>query len=405
MNLQEDLLERFLRYAQMDTQVMLEYVGQRCPTNPKELEFAALLCKELDAMGISYYHDKNGFVIAKMKGSRSDILPIALVAHMDVSFDVPGSGVKPHVHRNYQGQKLILQPDVVLDPEEDPILKDHIGDTLVTSDGTTLLGADDKSGIAAIMSMLRYFTSHPEIPHGDVEAVFTPDEEGGDGMSHFPLKELEAKIAYTIDGGGLGEINYECYHAYTVHVNFIGVAIHPGTARGVMVNALSMMTAFVNMIPRSESPEATDGYYGCYWPESMQGGVEEAHLSVMIRDHNKGEVERRLSALRAFARAVEEAFPGGRIIVEHQLSYENMHESVQKNGVVLERLFDAMRRLDIAPIVEPIRGGTDGSRLTSMGIVCPNIFTGGHNMHSRKEWLSLATLEKACLLAIELVKG
>ncbi|MGL4524063.1 MAG: peptidase T [Spirochaetia bacterium] len=405
MDLKADLLERFLRYVQLDTQVMPEYVGKRCPTNPKQLDFVRMLAQEISDMGIPFYSDEKGFLIARLKGTRPDITPIALMAHLDVAHDVPAEGVMPRVHTDYQGTPLTLEDGVVINPYDDPILQSHIGDTLVTSDGRTLLGADDKAGVAAIMSMLKYFSMHPEIPRGDVEAVFTPDEEGGDGMSHFPIKELHAKIAYTIDGGALGEVNYECYYAYTVKVDFTGVAIHPGTARGIMVNSLSMLSAFVSMIPRSESPEATDGYYGCYWPESAHGGTEKSTLNVMVRDHNKIQVERRLQALVAYAKAVEHAFPGGKVDLHPHLSYQNMSEAVQENKVVLERLFLAMEVLDIHPIVEPIRGGTDGARLTSMGVVCPNIFTGGHNMHSRKEWLSLNTLEKACQLAIELVKG
>ncbi len=404
MNLQEDLLNRFLRYVQIDTPVMPEYVGKRCPTNPNQLKLSALLCRELEAMKIPYYHDEKGFIIASLKGNK-DLPSIALMAHLDVSDDVPAIGVKPQVHRNYDGQAIHLKEGVVLDPQMDKELQACVGDTIVSSDGTTLLGADDKAGVAAIMSMLQYFVLHPEIEHADVEAVFTPDEEGGDGMSHFPLKELRSKMAYTIDAGGLGEINYECYHAYSAHVHFQGVAIHPGSARGIMVNALSMMAAFINMIPRSESPEATDGYYGCYWPADLRGGVEEADLTIMVRDHDKQEVHRRLKALESFAHAVMHAFPGGKVSIESQISYENMAEGIQKNEMVLQRLLQAMKRLDIVPVIEPIRGGTDGARLTAMGVPCPNIFTGGHNMHSRKEWLSLNSLEKACLLAIELVKG
>lgn len=404
MNLQEDLLSRFLRYVQIDTPVMPEYAGRRCPTSPGQLKLAALLRSELDAMNIPYYHDEKGFIIASLKGNK-DVPSIALMAHLDVSNDVPGMGVKPQVYRNYDVQKIVLKDDVVLDPEKDKALQACIGDTIVTSDGTTLLGSDDKAGIAAIMSMLQYFALHPDIERGDVEAVFTPDEEGGDGMNHFPLKELRSKIAYTIDAGGLGEINYECYHAYTVHVHFEGVAIHPGSARGVMVNALSMLAAFINMIPRSESPEATDGYYGCYWPADMRGGVEEADLTVMVRDHDREEAHRRLEALQGFAHAVMHAFPGGKVTIESRLSYANMGEAIEKNKIVMQRLLQAMGKLDIAPVIEPIRGGTDGARLTAMGVPCPNIFTGGHNMHSRKEWLSLNALEKVCLLAIELVKG
>lgn len=405
MDLKSDLLERFLRYVQVDTQVMPEYAGQRCPTNPNEIELARMLTAELDAMGIPYYHDEKGFVIARLQGNNPDIPCVALMAHMDVATDVPGSGVKPQVHHNYAGDPLVLQPDVVLDPGEDSTLKDHIGDTIITSDGTTLLGADDKSGVAAIMSMLKYFIKNPQLPRGDVEAVFTPDEEGGGGMNYFPIQELKAKIAYTIDSGGLGEVNYECYNAYAVQVKFIGVAIHAGTARGVMVNALSMLSAFMNMIPRSESPEATDGYYGCYWADQAQGTIEKAELTVMVRDHKREEADRRVQALEVFAHAVEEAFPGGKVQVTAKLAYENMAKAIRKTPDSLDRLFSAMQRLDITPLVEPIRGGTDGAVLTAMGIPCPNIFTGGHNMHSRKEWLSLNTLEKVCLLAIELVKG
>jgi tripeptide aminopeptidase len=405
MNLQDDLIERFVRYAKMDTQVNTAKAGIECPTNPKELELAALLAGELKELGLEVYSNNQGFVIGYLKGTKKELTPVAFMAHMDTAEGVPASNVQPQVHKNYNGEKIMLKEGTVIDPAVDPDLGKYKGDTIITADGTTLLGSDDKSGIAAIMTALKFLTANPDIEHGDIEAVFTPDEEGGDGMSSFPLEKLRSKIAYTLDGGEYGELEYECYNAYSVDVEFKGVAIHPGHARGRMVNALSMAAAYITLIPRSESPEATDGYYGCYWPNALEGNMDSAKLNVAVRDHSQKEVERRIEALKSFAQSVEAAFPGGKALLKVTENYRNMREGIEKNPEVMQRLLAAMQHIEAEPVIRPIRGGTDGSRLTAMGVPCPNIFTGGHNFHGREEWLSIGTLEKACRLVIEIAKG
>lgn len=408
MTLQDQLIERFIRYARIDTPVTPEMAGHRRPTNPAQIVLSELLVQELNTLGVATFSNAHGFVIGSLpaRGKGVTLTPIALMAHIDVSNAVPATNVQPQIIACYDGKPIALAHNqLVLDPVDNPHLAHYVGTPLITTDGTTLLGADDKAGIAIIMEAIRFLMEHPEIDHGAVEVVFTPDEEGGDGMSDFPLAELKAAYAYTLDGGVLGEVEYECYNAFAASLTFDGISYHPGDGRGRFVNAVSMAAYFMTLIPRTESPEATDGYWGCYWGDSIAGNNEQTTLTVHIRDHNLAIAQRRIAALHTFANATEAAFPGGKVTMSTAQAYLNMRSEVEKNPEIMARVTRAMAKVGVPMLVKPIRGGTDGARLTQMGRPCPNIFTGAHNLHSRTEWLAVAAAEKATLVTIELIKG
>ncbi|MCL1930430.1 MAG: peptidase T, partial [Treponema sp.] len=278
------------------------------------------------------------------------------------------------------------------------------GKTIIHSGGDTLLGADDKAGIAEIMAAVEYLVAHPEIPHGPVEIIFSPDEETGKGLPEFPLEKIKSAVCYTLDGGPMGEIETECFNAWKADVECRGKVIHIGAARGILANAALMAAAFAVMLPRSESPEATDGYFGYYCPMEISGNLENARLEVYLRDFESSGIERRVAALQAIAKAVEAQFPGGQIIVKASPQYYNMHDKIEKQPQALERLKAALDNIGIEWRLKPIRGGTDGSRLTELGIPTPNIFTGGRNFHSRLEWVSVNEMCAACKVVLELIR-
>ena len=287
--------------------------------------------------------------------------------------------------------------------EADEALASRKGDTIITSDGTTLLGADDKAGVAEIVTAVDWLITHPEIEHGVVEIIFTPDEETGRGMDSFPKEKLESVCCYTLDGDVEGAIETECFNAEKATITFQGVPIHPGTARGKLVNAVTMAAAFAAMLPRNESPEATDGRYGFYLPHEISGNADRTVLTVFLRDFEAGEIDRRKKALQTFAEAVESQFPGGRASVDTFTQYINMRAFFDKNPQVVDLLIEAVRRTGLEPVRKTIRGGTDGARLSEMGIPTPNIFTGGHSYHSRSEWAALGAMASACQVIIHLI--
>jgi tripeptide aminopeptidase len=329
---------------------------------------------------------------------------IGFMAHVDTSSDVSGRGVQPQLHENYAGGEIELGEGRNLSPVDYPELAEYHGDTIITSDGTTLLGADDKAGIAEILTAIHWLREHPEYPHGELEFIFTPDEETGKGMNLFPLDSLHAEYCYTMDGGKRGVIEGECFNAYVSRIRFIGSVIHLGHARGKLVNAVTMAASFVSMLPQAESPEATDGRYGYYAPFEIKGGLDEAELEVYLRDFEKEGMERRLAVLHSIAEAVEAAFPGGEVKVESKRMYSNMREHTSKEPRVIKLLDRAVRAAGVDPVHTIIRGGTDGSRLSEMGIPTPNVFNGGHNFHSTHEWASAHTMVEATETILHLVK-
>jgi len=400
----EALASRLLRYARIDTQSDRHI--DDIPSTKTQWNLARLLVQELKELGLADISlDDHCYLIARIPATAGmeDKPTIGLMAHMDTASDVPGSEVKPRLVQNYDGTPVELSPGCLLDPAEYPDLLDHVGDTIITTDGKTLLGADDKAGVAEIMTAIEWLASHPEVRHGPLEIYFTPDEETGKGMSLFPLPKVKSIACYTLDGGKSAEIEAECFTAYSVHAEFSGKVIHIGSARGKFANAVAMACHFVAMLPRSESPEATDNWYGYYCPIEISGSMERAVVDVYLRDFSTEGMEKRIAAVKTFAAAVEAQFPLGKTELTVKKQYLNMKESLDKTPAVLEKLGEAIKRAGAEPEIRPIRGGTDGSRLTEMGIPTPNIFTGGYNYHSRHEWASVGEMSLAVETLVNLV--
>ncbi len=401
---ESDVLERFTRYVQINT--TSDRRNTITPSSEGQRALAELLAKELRAIGISdIYLNDHCYLIASLPATPGcETVPsVGFLAHLDTSPDISGESVVPVVHREYDGAKLALGHGYELDPADSPPLVDYVGDTIVTSDGSTLLGADDKAGIAEIMTAGAYLARTPELRHGPVELVFTPDEEIGRGMDRFPLRRLQSRFCYTMDGGLEGSIEPECFNAYRVHVTITGQVIHPGYARGKLVNANTVASEFVAALPRSESPEATDGRYGFYCPVEMRGGLGSAEIDLIIRDFDMSVVERRLAFLESLARSLENKFPGVEIVLESEQQYRNMLPEINCNPQILELVKTAIRALGIEPRISSIRGGTDGARLTEMGVPTPNVFCGAQNLHGRYEWVAVRAMVAAAKTVTNIV--
>jgi tripeptide aminopeptidase len=414
-DLAEPLLRRFLTYTAYGTQSNMERADQGLfPSSDCQMDFARTLVAELKSLGLTEVTlDEYFYVLARVPATPGyeDKPAFGLSAHMDTASDAPGFGVKPQVHRDYAGTVIALKDGFSIDPALDADLAacgekaaEGTADTIITSDGTTLLGADDKAGIAGIITMVEYLLAHPEIGHGPIEILFSPDEETGHGMDHVPLDRLRAKAFYTVDGGQEGELETECFNAWKADITFTGVSAHLGAARGKLVNAVTMAAAFVTALPPQESPEATDGYYGYFCPLDIRGSVEEASAVVFLRDFDSENMERRLARLDDIARGIEARYPGGRIAIKRTCQYLNMKKKLDAAPHILDRLKKAAERAGVNHYQKPIRGGTDGSRLTELGIPTPNVFTGGHNYHSRTEWASLSQMTRMARTLVELAK-
>ncbi|MEW5814220.1 MAG: peptidase T [Spirochaetota bacterium] len=403
--IKQELLERFIRYVKIDTTSYKH--REKIPSTPGQWTLLKDLVTELKDFRITAVDlDENGYLIGRIPSnitSEKNPPAIGFMAHVDTSSDVSGTNVLPRIHRDYDGKPIYLKGDQVLDPAGTPSLLNYRGDTIITSDGSTLLGADDKAGVAEIMTAAAWLQKNPHFPHGTVEIIFTPDEETGRGLDYFPVKKLESRYCYTLDGDGEGTVEAECFNGYTVFVTIKGVVIHTGIARGKLRNAVTMAGAFVNMLPRNESPEATDLRYGFYCPVEIRGELGEAKIEIYLRDYEKEEIERRIEVLKRIALAVEGMFPGGKVELEVRKMYSNMRDYINKNNKVLDLLDLAIRRAGAEPVKKSIRGGTEGARLSEMGIPAPNIFNGGSNFHSTLEWASLSAMGKACKTIINLI--
>ncbi|MDR1318223.1 MAG: peptidase T [Treponema sp.] len=398
------LINRFMSYVRYWTES--DRHVEATPSTPGQWDLAKALESELSGVGIKDVRlTEYCYVIARLPASpgKEAAPSVGFLAHLDTADDVSGRDVKPQLVRNYDGGKISLEGGLCLDPGADADLAAQRGKTLIHSDGSTLLGADDKAGLAEIMAALEYLSVHPEIPHGPVEIIFSPDEETGKGLPEFPRKDIKSAVCYTLDGGPQGEIEAECFNAWKALVKFEGRVIHLGAARGVLANAALMAASFALLLPRSESPEATDAYYGYYCPTEIHGDLEKASLEVFLRDFDSEEMKRRVAALESFAGTVEAQFPGGRVLVNARPQYYNMKRDIDGNPAALGLLKQACENLGIEHRLKPIRGGTDGSRLTELGIPTPNIFTGGRNYHSRLEWVSVNEMCAACRLVMELI--
>lgn len=405
----DSLLERFIKYVKIYSTSSSERADEGIiPSTQQERIFADTVAQEMRENGFQEVQvTENSYVYGYIPASKGyeNKKPFCLLAHLDTVEEVSGKNVNPIIHKNYDGKIIFLKENAVLDSSKDAYLKEAADaqDTIITSDGSTLLGADDKAGIAEIMTALVYIQNNPKIKHGKIEVIFSPDEETGHGMDKVPLELLESKMCYTVDGGQLGELETECFNAYKSDIVFTGKAKHTGTARPDMVNAISMASCFIQNLPPAERPETTDGYQGFYAPMSVEGSIESASVCIFLRDFTTDGMEKRKKVVELAALSAATTY-GGTAKVTHTQQYVNMKDNLDKNPLVVENLVKAYKASGITPVFPPIRGGTDGSRLTEMGIPTPNIFTGGHNFHSRTEWANFTQMTKATEVLIELAK-
>ncbi|EGX6952614.1 peptidase T [Aeromonas hydrophila] len=399
----DTLLERFLRYVTFHTRS--DATNPACPSSEGQLVFARALCDEMQQMGLSRVTlDQYGYLTACLPGNQPDAPAIGLIAHMDTA-DYEAAHVVPQIIENYQGGDICLgKGDEVLAIRDYRFLKNYLGQDLITTDGSTLLGADDKAGIAEILTAIDHLLAHPEIPRGDVWIGFTPDEEIGRGADRFPLDRFPAKWAYTVDGGELGELEYENFNAASATVRFIGNNVHPGTAKGSMLNSQTLAARFHAAMPAEQTPEATDGYQGFFHLAQMDGTVEETSLHYIIRDFDDEGFAARKAQLKEWVASLQLEAPRARIELTLTDSYRNMRSQIEPHMHIVELAKAAMLAADVTPRIKPIRGGTDGARLSFMGLPCPNLFTGGHNFHGKHEFIPLQSMEKAVTTLVELVR-
>ena len=401
----ENLLNRFLSYVKVNTRSNPD--STTTPSTQTQVDFALNVLKpEMEAVGLQDVHYlTNGYLVGTLPANDSTkTRKIGFIAHMDTA-DFNAEGIKPQVIENYAGGAIELgQSGYDLNPEEFPNLNNYLGQTLVTTDGTTLLGSDDKSGIAEIMTAVEYLVAHPEIKHGEIRVGFGPDEEIGVGADKFDVDDFNVDFAYTVDGGPLGEIQYETFSAAALEVDFMGRNVHPGTAKNQMINALQLAIDFHNQLPENERPENTEGYEGFFHLHGMEGTVEKAHSSYIIRDFEDGSFENRKKLVQEIADQMNAELGKESVIVNLHDQYYNMKKIIEKDMTPVELAKEVMEDLDIKPVIEPIRGGTDGSKISFMGIPTPNLFAGGENMHGRFEFVSLQTMEKAVDVIIGIVQ-
>ncbi|MGM9844740.1 MAG: peptidase T [Muribaculaceae bacterium] len=401
-----NLVDRFLSYVKFDTQS--DELTNMTPSTPGQMIFAKHLKKELEAIGLSDITlDDNGYLMATLPANttRADVPTVGFIAHLDTSPDMSGRHVSPRIVENYDGGDIVLndKEGITLSPREFPELLHYQGQPLIVTDGTTLLGADDKAGVAEIISAIAYLKEHPEIEHGKVRIAFNPDEEIGKGAHKFDVPHFGADFAYTIDGGEIGELEYENFNAAMARVTFKGRNVHPGYAKHKMINSMRIANQFVIMLPRWETPEHTEDYEGFYHLVGMDGTVELTTLTYIIRDHDRDRFERRKKEMEHLARKINHEFPGC-CSLEINDQYYNMREKIEPVMHIIDIAQEAMRRADIKPKVQPIRGGTDGAQLSFKGLPCPNIFAGGLNFHGRYEFVPIPSMEKAMQVIIEITK-
>lgn len=404
--MRNELLARLAAYAKVNTQS--DDASETCPSTPGQWTLLRMLVDELQTIGMQEVTiDENGYVMATLPANTDkDVPTIGFLAHVDTSPDFTGEGVNPQVVENYDGQDIVLnqEQNIVLSPREFPELKKLVGHTLITTDGTTLLGADDKAGVAEIMTAMAYLIRHPEIKHGKIRVAFTPDEEIGRGPHRFDVAAFGAKFAYTIDGAQLGELEYESFNAAEAKVYFHGKNVHPGSAKGKMVNSIKLAMEFQAALPQQEAPELTEGYEGFYHLNSMQGNVEETMLHYIVRDHNRAKFEARKETMKKIATDLKAKYGDERVELVLKDQYFNMREKIEPVPEIMDVAKAAMQGLGIEPKIKPIRGGTDGSQLSYMGLPTPNIFTGGENYHGRYEYASLDVMELAAKTIVEIAR-
>ena len=402
--MREKVVQRFLKYVTFDTTANPN--NSNCPSSEGQKVFANYLVEELKSLGLEDAHvDENSYVIATLKGNTEGVETIGFISHLDTAPDVTGKNVKPKIIKNYDGKDIVLNEElnIITSSNDYPDLKKFIGEDLIVTDGTTLLGADDKAGISEIVTAIEYLVNNPEIKHGDIKIGFTPDEEIGRGADLFNVEKFGAKYAYTIDGGIMGELQYENFNAAGATITIQGRNVHPGAAKNKMINALHIAAEISQMFPQSERPETTEGYEGFYHLNDINGNVENATMVYIIRDHSKEKFEYRKQYMKDAISKVSEKY-NGRVTLELNDQYYNMKEKVEPVKFIVDIAEEAMKECDITPIIVPIRGGTDGARLSFMGLPCPNIFTGGLNFHSKNECIPIIALEKCSNLIVKIAQ-
>ena len=399
-----NITERFLNYTKFDTQSAED--SESVPSTVKQLVFAAYLKAELEREGLNDVEmDDKGYIYATLKANiKGDIPIIGFISHYDTSPDCSGADIKAQIVRQYDGTDILLSEGIVSSPTKFPELLQHVGEDLIVTDGHTLLGADDKAGIAEIVQAMCYLRDHKEIPHGNIRIAFNPDEEIGMGAHHFDVEKFGCDWAYTIDGGDIGELEYENFNAASAKILIKGVSVHPGYAKGKMVNANALAAEFAQMLPDDERPETTEGYQGFYHLLGIQSNVEEARLNYIIRDHDRNRFEERKRVIINCAEQMNERYGEGTVNCEVKDQYYNMKEKIDPQMHVIDLVLHAMQTCGVAPKVKPIRGGTDGAQLSFKGLPCPNIFAGGVNFHGPYEFVSIQSMEKAQQVIVEICR-
>lgn len=397
-----DITERFLNYTKFDTQSSEE--SESVPSTSKQLVFAEYLKKELEDEGFSDVEmDDKGYIYATLKAnSKKNIPTIGFISHYDTSPDCSGANVNPRIIRNYDGGDIVLSEGIVSSPEKFPELKLHKSEDIIVTDGHTLLGADDKAGIAEIVQAMCWLRDHDEIEHGDIRVGFNPDEEIGMGAHHFDVEKFGCEWAYTMDGGDLGNLEYENFNAASAKIHIKGISVHPGYAKDKMVNAGRLAAEFAMMLPEDETPETTEGYEGFYHLLGVQGNIENATLHYIIRDHDRERFEDRKDFIEDCVKRMNEKYGEGTVTAELKDQYYNMKEKIDPNMHVIDIVLKAMQDCGVPPKVEPIRGGTDGAQLSFKGLPCPNIFAGGVNFHGPYEFVSIQVMEKAMQVIVRI---
>lgn len=398
------LYERFKSYVNFET--TSDGKATCFPSTAKQLDLARYLVDELKALGLSEVEmTEHGYVLATLPANTEEALPvIGLIAHMDTSDEASSANVEVQLHQGYDGRNLVLSEGNVLKTKDFPEILNYVGQDIITSDGTTLLGADDKAGICAIVSACEYLLTHDEVKHGKVRICFTPDEEVGRGTEHFPMESFGADFAYTVDGGEVGELNYETFNACNAIIIFNGVSVHPGSAKNKMRNAVSLAAEWQMALPAGERPEYTEDYEGFYHTVRINGGTDRVEIDMILRDHDKELLAKRKQLVLDLAEFMNAKYGAGTVECKLTDCYSNMKEYILPKYEVVERAEKAMAKANVIPKIIPVRGGTDGARLSEMGLPCPNIFTGGHNFHGRFEYLPLQSLIKATEVVINLVQ-
>lgn len=403
----ENLIKRFVKYAKVHTTSSED--SETVPSTEIQKDLGKILVEDLKEIGLSdAYMDDKGYVYATLKANTDkNLKKIGFIAHMDTSPAASGENVNPQIHRNYDGGDIVVnkEKNIVLSPNEFSILSEKVGKTIITSDGTTLLGADDKAGITEIIEALKYIIENPQIEHSDIKVCFTPDEEVGRGADFFDVEGFNTDFAYTVDGGEIGELEYENFNASSVDIKIIGKSVHPGSAYNVMINAAAVATEFHSMIPQNEVPEKTKGYEGFYMLTYIGGEVDEAKLSYILRDFDLDGLNQRKAKIEEITKTLQQKYGEDRIIVEIKDNYYNMKEKIEPVMYIIDLAKKAMKDADVEPKIVPIRGGTDGARISYMGIPTPNLFTGGYNFHGYYEYAVAEEMEKAKEVIINIVKN